>query len=109
MDPIALTRQLVDIESTTGNEGAVVEFLAKLPLRRGLDGRAHAGRAPGASTSLPTGLKIPRPPSSFPRTPTACRRSFASSEDATRIFGRGSCDAKGILAAQVAAVLRLHD
>jgi acetylornithine deacetylase len=31
-----------------------------------------------------------------------------SSEDATRIYGRGSCDAKGIMAAQVAAAERLR-
>ena len=31
-----------------------------------------------------------------------------SSEDATRIYGRGSCDAKGIIAAQVAAADRLR-
>jgi len=32
-----------------------------------------------------------------------------SSEDATRIYGRGACDAKGIIAAQVAAALRLRE
>jgi acetylornithine deacetylase len=31
-----------------------------------------------------------------------------SSEDATRIYGRGSCDAKGIIAAQIAAAERLR-
>jgi acetylornithine deacetylase len=33
---------------------------------------------------------------------------IASSEDATRIYGRGSCDAKGIIAAQIAASERLR-
>src|SRR5439155_5796438 len=33
---------------------------------------------------------------------------ISSSEDDTRIFGRGSCDAKGIIAAQVAAAERLR-
>jgi acetylornithine deacetylase len=33
---------------------------------------------------------------------------IASSEDATRVYGRGSCDAKGIIAAQVAAAERLR-
>jgi acetylornithine deacetylase len=32
-----------------------------------------------------------------------------SSEDGTRIYGRGSCDAKGIIAAQVAAAERLRE
>jgi acetylornithine deacetylase len=31
-----------------------------------------------------------------------------SSEDATRVYGRGSCDAKGIIAAQIAAAERLR-
>src|SRR2546428_6647643 len=31
-----------------------------------------------------------------------------SSEDATRIYGRGSCDAKGIIAAQIAAAEQLR-
>jgi len=34
---------------------------------------------------------------------------IASSEDATRIYGRGSCDAKGIIAAQIAAAERLRE
>jgi acetylornithine deacetylase len=33
---------------------------------------------------------------------------IASSEDATNIYGRGSCDAKGIIAAQIAAAERLR-
>ena len=33
---------------------------------------------------------------------------IASSEDESRIYGRGSCDAKGIIAAQVAAATRLR-
>src|SRR5581483_5356102 len=33
---------------------------------------------------------------------------IASSEDEQRIYGRGSCDAKGIIAAQIAAAERLR-
>jgi acetylornithine deacetylase len=33
---------------------------------------------------------------------------ISSSEDATRIYGRGSCDAKGIIAAQIAAAEQLR-
>src|SRR5438034_8563257 len=33
---------------------------------------------------------------------------ISSSEDDTRIYGRGSCDAKGIIAAQIAAAERLR-
>jgi acetylornithine deacetylase len=34
---------------------------------------------------------------------------FPAREDETRIYGRGACDAKGIMAAQIAAALRLRD
>ena len=33
---------------------------------------------------------------------------IASSEDATRVYGRGACDAKGIIATQIAAAERLY-
>ena len=33
---------------------------------------------------------------------------FPSSEDDTRVYGRGACDAKGIIAAQIAAAERLY-
>ena len=34
---------------------------------------------------------------------------FASHEEGDRIYGRGACDAKGIIAAQVAVATRLRD
>ena len=37
MDVVALTRQLVDIESITGNEGPVGDFLHAELLRRGFN------------------------------------------------------------------------
>ena len=107
MDPFALTRQLVDIESTTGNEGAVVAFLATYLSAAGLT----VERMPVASGRFNLFAHWPETPSPAIvfSTHTDCVPPFiASSEDATRIFGRGSCDAKGIIAAQVASVLRLH-
>jgi acetylornithine deacetylase/succinyl-diaminopimelate desuccinylase-like protein len=107
MDPIALTRQLVDIESTTGNEGAVVAFLATYLSAAGLTVE-RMPVAPGRFNLFAHWPEAPTPAVVF-STHTDCVPPFiASSEDATRIFGRGSCDAKGIIAAQVAAVLRLH-
>ena len=37
VDPVSLTRSLVDIDSTTGREGAVGEFLAGFLRSRGYD------------------------------------------------------------------------
>jgi acetylornithine deacetylase len=108
MDPVALTRQLVDIESTTGNEAAVVTFLGTYLSAAGLT----VERMPVQSNRFNLFAHWPEDPSPAVvfSTHTDCVPPFiASSEDATRIWGRGSCDAKGILAAQVAALLRLHD
>ena len=106
IDPIQLTRRLVDIESITYNEGAVGEYLAdvlgwfkfqveKMPVEAGrFNVYASSGVTPDVvlSTHMDT-----VPP------------FFGSSEDDEFIHGRGSCDAKGIIAAQIAAALRLRD
>jgi acetylornithine deacetylase len=107
MDVVKFTRELVDIESISGHEGPVGDILhdqlrrmgykaAKLPVERERNnvwatwpGEAHP--AVVLSTHMDT-----VPP------------FIASSEDADRVYGRGSCDAKGIIAAQVAAAERLR-
>ena len=45
----------------------------------------------------------------FPPIWIPCRRSFPVREDDLYLYGRGSCDAKGIIAAQVAAAERLRE
>lgn len=108
MDPVALTRQLVDIESTTGNETAVVEFLGNYLSTAGLT----VERMPVEPHRFNLFAHWPEntSPAVVFSTHTDCVPPFIpSSVDSTRIFGRGSCDAKGIIAAQVAAALRLHD
>ena len=107
MDAVTLTRKLVDIESITGDEAAVGNYLYGELCQLGyqtqkitVDGdRAnvfafwpgHANPAVVFSTHMDT-----VPP------------FIPSSEDATKIYGRGSCDAKGIIAAQIAAAERLR-
>jgi acetylornithine deacetylase len=107
MDLVALTRQLVDIESTTGNEAAVVEFLGHYLSTEGLT----VARMPVEGHRFNLFAHWPEDPSPAVvfSTHTDCVPPFIpSSEDSTRVSGRGSCDAKGILAAQVEAALRLH-
>ncbi|HJX00870.1 MAG TPA: M20/M25/M40 family metallo-hydrolase [Terriglobales bacterium] len=105
MDPVRLTRELIDIESITGNEAEIGDCLygtlSKLGYRTEkmpVEGDRHnvyatTGEAPDLvfSTHMDT-----VPP------------FIASSEDADNIYGRGSCDAKGIIAAQIAAAERLR-
>ena len=107
MDPVAFTRQLVDIESITGNEGPVGDFLCGELLRRGF----QATKIPveGARCNVfATSPEESRPAVVFSTHMDTVPPFIPSSEDATRVYGRGSCDAKGIIAAQVAAAKQLQ-
>lgn len=115
MDPIALTRQLVDIESITGNEHAVGEFLHNQLLQFGLSVEKMEVVEPHQQGSgdrfnlYATWPGHDTPAIVFSTHIDTVPPFIPSSEDADNIYGRGSCDAKGILAAQVAAALRLHE
>jgi acetylornithine deacetylase len=107
MDVIALTRQLVDIESITGNEGPVGDFLHGELLRRGFQAEKIAveGARHNVFAVFP---EQPRPTIVFSTHMDTVPPFIPSSEDASRVYGRGSCDAKGIIATQVAAAERLR-
>jgi acetylornithine deacetylase len=104
-DPVEIATWLMSIDSTSGHEqslmGAFAEVLAgwgwqvtRIPVRDGrVDVLATSGTAPFVtfSTHLDT-----VPPYIPPR------------RDATRLHGRGSCDAKGIAAAMLRAAERLR-
>jgi len=107
MDAIALTRQLVDIESITGNEAAVGEFLFRELCRVGYQTKKMAVEGDRANVYA-TSPEQPRPEVVFSTHMDTVPPFIRSSEDATRIYGRGSCDAKGIIAAQFAAAERLR-
>jgi acetylornithine deacetylase len=107
MDAIALTRQLVDIESITGNEAAVAEFLfhqltqlgyqvLKMPVER------------DRFNLYAVSLAQPHPAVVFSTHMDTVPPFIPSSEDFGKIYGRGSCDAKGIVAAQIAASEQLR-
>jgi acetylornithine deacetylase len=104
VDPVELTRALVDIDSTTGLEAEVGRWLS-----------AYL-RATGFSvTEQPVDhsrfniIATVGPPSVVFSTHFDCVPPFFPSRvDGDRLYGRGACDAKGILAAQVAAADRLR-
>jgi acetylornithine deacetylase len=119
IDPIQLTKQLVDIESTTyheGNAGAFLyDFLAaegyavekmtveqpelKLTPGAGSGERFNVYAAlPGVTPDVVLSTHMDTVPPFF-----GCR------EDEEFLYGRGTCDAKGIIAAQIAAADRLRD
>ncbi|MGA9392453.1 MAG: M20/M25/M40 family metallo-hydrolase [Candidatus Sulfotelmatobacter sp.] len=107
MDAITLTRQLVDIESISGNETAVGNYLYGELCRIGY----QTQRIPveGERFDLyATSREQPNPEIVFSTHMDTVPPFIPSSEDAARIYGRGSCDAKGIIAAQIAAAERLR-
>ena len=107
MDLFSFTRQLVDIESITGNETRVAEFLLAELQRLGY--RAEKMPVEGDRFNLwATAPNQPRPQIVFSTHMDTVPPFIPSSEDGERIWGRGSCDAKGIIAAQIAAAERLR-
>ena len=107
MDLFALTRRLIDIESTTPHEGAVGDFLCEELHRRGFDARKM--RVEGERNNLlATWSEHSRPEIVFSTHMDTVPPFIPSSEDGTRIYGRGACDAKGIIAAQMVAAEKLR-
>jgi acetylornithine deacetylase len=107
MDAVTMTRQLVDIESITGNEAAVGNYLYGELCRLGYQARKMPveGNRFNVYATSEDDLK---PAVVFSTHMDTVPPFIPSSEDAGRIYGRGSCDAKGIIAAQVAAAERLR-
>jgi acetylornithine deacetylase len=107
MDAVTLTRQLVDIESITGNEAPVGNYLYGELCRLGYQTKKVP--VEGERFNLQATAPVQPQPAIFFSTHMDTVPPFIrSSEDAGRIYGRGSCDAKGIIAAQVAAAERLR-
>ncbi|HEY4661303.1 MAG TPA: M20/M25/M40 family metallo-hydrolase [Terriglobales bacterium] len=107
MNAVALTRQLVDIESTTGDEGRVGHFLLQELRRLGYNVQRMVAEGERANVYA-TAPQQPNPAMVFSTHMDTVPPYIPSSEDEQRIYGRGSCDAKGIIAAQIAAAERLR-
>jgi acetylornithine deacetylase len=109
LDPIRFTRELVEIESTTYHEGAVGDFLAQFLAGRGW--AVEKTPVPQPPDSTGTGARwnvygaIPgqTPDLVFSTHMDTVPPYIPFSEDADFMYGRGVSDAKGIIAAQVAA------
>jgi acetylornithine deacetylase len=110
VEPIALTRQLVDIESISENEAAVGHFLCGYLAEQNFAtekmavphsaGRERFNVYAGAANETPDVVLSTHMDTVPP--------FIASREDAEFIYGRGACDAKGIIAAQIAAAVKLR-
>jgi len=104
-DPIAFTRALVDIDSTTGREGDAGVWLGRALRALGYT----VSEQPVTDGRVNIYAALDRPPELVFSTHYDCVPPFYPSRgERGFLFGRGSCDAKGILAAQVAAAERLR-
>lgn len=102
---LRLTRELIDIDSTTGREGAVGAHLART--LRGLG--YQVTEQPVSSDRVNVHATRGHAPRVVFSTHMDCVPPFfASREEGGRIHGRGACDAKGIAVAEIAAVERLR-
>jgi acetylornithine deacetylase len=105
MDLFTFTRQLIDIPSLTGDERAVADFLATHLASLGFKVERQEIAADRFNVIATTG-EAPR--IVFSTHLDTVPPFIASSEDAEYIYGRGSCDAKGIIAAQIFAAEQLR-
>jgi acetylornithine deacetylase len=100
-----LTRQLIDIPSLTGDEWAVGQYLAtyldQLGYRVERQEVAQDRFNVIATTEAPPRIVLSTHMDTVPP-------FIESSEDEEFVYGRGSCDAKGIIAAQIFAAERLR-
>lgn len=114
LDPIAFTRELCEIESTTYNEGRVGDFLAAFLGERGWAVEKTAVPQPAESASggdrwnVYAGIKGKTPDVVFSTHIDTVPPYIPFREDDEFLYGRGVCDAKGIVAAQVAAAEQLR-
>lgn len=119
IDPIQLTKQLVDVDSTTYHEALAGEFLAKYLAAQGyaIERQPVPQPDPAKNPYAGTGPRFNIYASLPGVTPDIVLSSHMDTvppflgpcrEDTDFLYGRGTCDAKGIIAAQIAAAEKLR-
>ncbi len=104
LDTVAFARSLIDIDSTTGREAEAGQWLARQLRALGYTVLEQAVER-GCANILAT---LDDPAVVFSTHFDCVPPYFPSRVENGRLIGRGACDAKGILAAQVAAAERLR-
>jgi len=109
IDPIRFTCELAEIESTTYHEGPAGDFLAHFLVQRGWAvEKTPVPQPPESGSNDPrwnvyAGRKGQTPDLVFSTHIDTVPPYVPPSEDQDFLYGRGVCDAKGIVAAQIAA------
>jgi acetylornithine deacetylase len=112
MNVFELTRALVDIESTSEYEGDVGEYLFAHLERMAVNSsgqveRMDVARIEGVTRRFNVFARWGEPIVTLSTHMDTVPPFCASREDDDCIYGRGACDAKGIIAAMIAAAERL--
>src|SRR5215470_17703827 len=107
MDPFALTRWLIDIESITAHEKAVGDFLFATLSQLAESTNGVVDRMPVGPERFNVLVTWGTPVVTLSTHMDTVPPFFPSSEDDEFVRGRGSCDAKGILAAMICAAEKL--
>src|SRR5580693_8368589 len=119
IDPIQLTKKLVDIESTTYCEGPAGIFLheylteqryavERMPVDQP-DRSCTPGAGNGDRFNVYAALPGVTPDVVLSTHMDTVPPYFGFTEDDENMYGRGTCDAKGIIAAQIAAADQLRE
>ena len=103
-DAVGLARSLIDINSTTGNEGPVVRWLADWLRARGYTVEMQPVDGERANLYVTLGQPVVVLSTHLDCVPPF----FPSRQEDGLLYGRGACDAKGIAAAQVGALEQLR-
>jgi acetylornithine deacetylase len=105
MNLVQLTRRLIDIPSPTGEEMRVGRFLESFLKYLGYQVQLQE-IAPNRANVIATAGDLPKVVLSTHM--DTVPPHIGSSEDSGHLYGRGACDAKGIMAAQVFAADKLR-
>jgi acetylornithine deacetylase len=105
MNLFQLTKHLIDIPSVTGEERAVAEFVASYLRDLGYQVELQTVTGERANVIARTAAA---PKVVFSTHLDTVPPHIISSEDDEHIYGRGACDAKGIIAAQIFAAEKLR-
>jgi acetylornithine deacetylase len=105
MNIFQFTRELMEIESISWNEGAAGRWLGDYLADAGFQVMAQ----PVSDDRINIYARIGDPLVTFSSHMDTVPPFIGFSEDERNIYGRGACDAKGVIAAQVFAARRLKD
>ncbi len=105
MDIFQFTREIIEVESTTWNEGGAGRWL-----RDYLSDQGFAVETQAVSDGrFNVYAKLGDPKVTFSSHMDTVPPYIGFREDDKNIYGRGACDAKGVIAAQVFAAQKLRD